>query len=661
MIVGTAGHIDHGKTALVRALTGIDTDRLKEEKARGISIELGYAYQPIDPHDPDGVRIGFVDMPGHERFIATMLAGASGIEFGLLVVAADDGVMPQTREHLQILQLLGMRDGVIVISKCDLVDAGRREEVGNEIAKLVAPTFLADAARFEVSTVTGVGIDALRAHLFAAAQAAHQKEIGNTRTDAKATDNLPHCGAVEHFRLAVDRSFSIDGRGTVVTGTVHAGRLSVGSSVRILPSASGGAMAVARLRGMHALQRPVDTCHRGERVSLNLVGLQKSDIVRGDWVVAEAVAHRVERPAVALSLLAHARALQHWSSVHVHVGAAHTTAHVALLEADRLAPGASMLAELVLDVPLHLCHGDRIILRDASAQHTIGGAVVRDVFSPMRGKRSARRLALLRAEAEPDAARALQALLAIETHGLDLTQFAANRNLDRAVLPALLADTDAVSFNTPDAMIACARAHWQKLRETVLSTLATLHLREPDDAGVERERLRRQSLPTLAAPLFTQLLQGLLDEQLVQVTQQLFIALPSHRVSLNDAEQAQWQQLSHLLAQTPLQPPRVRPLAATLQVSEEVVRATLAKAARLGLCTRVAHDHFYSRAAVDQLASHVRALCDEYGEATVAPFRDRIGTGRKLAVEILEFFDRAGFTRRIQDRHLMRQGAMWHG
>ena len=650
MIIGTAGHIDHGKTSLVRALTGIETDRLEEEKTRGITIELGYAYQPLDVSVPGGARLGFVDMPGHERFIHTMLAGATGISFALLVVAADDGVMPQTREHLHILQLLGMAQGAVVVTKIDLASDAQIATVTQEIRHLLAGSFLTDAPIFPVSTLHGDGVAALQQFIFDAARRWHH-------------DHPPLDPATTaqggQFRLALDRCFSLDGSGTVVTGTVYSGSLRVGDTVNVLPSQRDRRMLTARVRAMHALNQSVDQCQAGQRVSLNLVGLERSALHRGDWIVADAITHVSERIAVDLTLLPDSKLLRHWSAVHVHVGAAHTTARVVLLQGDALAPGLGMAAELVLDVPLHVCHGDRIVLRDASSQQTIGGCVVLDAFVPLRGKRSAVRLARLAAQREPLPVNALQRILALETYGLDVEVFAANRNLAASAVQLLLQQLGAVHVPTKAGKYAFSADHWQNLQQTVLVALAALHARETDYVGVERERLRRVALPTVSAEVFRELVRALDQDHRIALVRNVFIALPTHRVAFSDGEQRLWQRAVPLLAQQPFQPPRVRPLAQALGQDEEHMRQLLSKAARLGHTYLVAHDHYFLEAAVRALAVHVQTLAAAEGEASVALFRDRIGSGRKLAVEILEFFNRVGFTRRIQDRHLIRQPDMW--
>lgn len=646
MIIGTAGHIDHGKTALVRALTGVDTDRLKEEKARGITIELGFAYQPIDADRPDGPRLGFVDMPGHERFIPTMLAGATGIAMALLVVAADDGVMPQTREHLQILQLLDIRRGAIALTKIDAVAPERVAEVERRIRALLADTFLADAPLFACSAISGQGIPALKDFLHDAARSWHAERSGD-RTQSR------------NFRLAVDRSFSIEGRGTIITGTVHAGSLAVGETVRLLPSARHAKALTARVRGLHAFNRPAERCEAGERVALNLVGVERGDLRRGDWIVAEALPHRTDRLSVRITLLPDAKPLKHWTGVHVHAGAAHTLARIALLEGEQLQPGASMLGELALDVPLHLCHGDRIVLRDASARQTLGGCVALDAFPPLRGKRSSERLALLHAQQDAADKDALRALLAMEPRGISLSAFAANRNLRPEALPALLAELDAVQVATGDGLYACLSSHWQAMQDRIVDEAGKFHEREPDNAGVERERLRRKSFPTLAPEAFAGALQQLLASGRLVPAQGRFVALPTHKVEFSAAERLVWEKVLPKLMDEAFQPPRVRPLAQEFGIDEAEMRRLMGKSARLGYTYRIAHDHYYLASAVKELAAHVAALCETEGLAKAAPFRDRIQTGRKLAIQILEFFDTVGYTRRIKEHHVIRQPMMW--
>jgi selenocysteine-specific elongation factor len=387
MIIGTAGHIDHGKTALVRALTGIDADRLPEEKARGITIDIGFAYRPVE----GGETLGFVDVPGHERFVHNMLAGAVGIDFVLFVVAADDGPMPQTREHLQILDLLGLTGGIVALTKADLVTPERVGDVAQQMRTLLAPTGLASAEILPVSSVTSAGVAALEARLLSAAA------------------SLPPRPAAGYFRLAVDRSFTLAGAGTVVTGTVFAGQLAVGDHLLLSPSG-----LEARVRGIHAQNQAAERGRAGQRCAINLAGAQidKDKIQRGDWLLAPPLHAPTDRFDARLRLLAsETRPLRHWTPVHLHLGAAHVPARVALLDAEMLTPGEEALAQIVPDRPIGALHGDRLILRDQSAQRTIGGGTVLDPWPPARGRRKPARLAALRALEQPNAASALAVLL----------------------------------------------------------------------------------------------------------------------------------------------------------------------------------------------------------------------------------------------------------
>jgi selenocysteine-specific elongation factor len=365
MIIGTAGHIDHGKTTLVRALTGIDTDRLKEEKARGISIELGYAYTPL----PGGDVLGFIDVPGHERLIHTMVSGACGIDFALLVIAADDGVMPQTREHLAILELLGVSLGAVALTKTDRVDRDRVRDVQAEIVATLSVTPLRDAPVFPVNAtaVDDPGVESLRSHLHETAA------------------QFPLRRDQHLFRLAVDRVFTLTGHGTVVTGTVFSGRVRTGDTVAIMPSGTQ-----VRVRSIHAQNRPANSGRAGQRCALNLAGIETSAIARGDWLADPRALVPTSRTDVRLKLLPgdSSRRLSSWAPLHIHLGTAHHVAHVVPLESTELLPGESARVQLVFDAAICVTPGDRFIARDAQAVHTVGGGAVLDPAAPARKRRS---------------------------------------------------------------------------------------------------------------------------------------------------------------------------------------------------------------------------------------------------------------------------------
>ncbi|MFC5301744.1 selenocysteine-specific translation elongation factor [Azospira restricta] len=638
MIIGTAGHIDHGKTTLVKALTGVDADRLPEEKARGITLDLGYAYAPA----ADGGVLGFVDVPGHEKLIHNMLAGATGIDFLLLVVAADDGPMPQTREHLAIADLLGIRRGAVALTKCDAVTPERQAAAADEVRALLAGSAFAAAPIFPVAARDGGGIAALRTHLDAAAQAADRARDDGGR-----------------FRLAIDRCFTLAGIGTVVTGTVFSGSVRVGDTLTVSPPGFA-----ARVRSLHAQDRPAERGDAGQRVALNLAGdFSRDAIRRGMWALDPRQHLPLERFAATLRLARdEAQALRHWTPVHVHLGAEDVTGRVALLVGDTLAPGTEALAEVVLDRPLCCVGGDRFVLRDTSATRTLAGGRVLDVFPPTRHKRAPARLAALRTAAAGDLAATLAQQLAANPTGIVLERFAQGWNLTDDAASRLWRTLELVRVDTRDGTLGFAPAAWAALGEKLLAALAAEHERAPDMLGAEHERLRRLTSPTLARAAFDRLVDEALAAGRIAQTSS-WLHLPEHRATLSAADGDLWRTLSPLLDAAPFQPPRVRDIAKATNLAEDTVRALMKRVARSGRLYPVALDHYFSDDAVERLADIVAALCAEHGAARAADLRDRIGGGRKVAIHILEFFDRIGYTRRVRDQrgtkdeHVLREAA----
>ena len=624
MIIGTAGHIDHGKTTLVKALTGVDCDRLKEEKARGITLDLGYAYTPL-PGEVSGV-LGFIDVPGHEKLIHNMLAGVTGIDLALLVIAADDGPMPQTREHLEIIELLGVERGAVALTKTDAVDNARVAAATDEVRALLAGTALADAPIFPVAATTGSGIAELRAWLDNAAGTFGRQE------------------ARGGFRLAVDRCFTLGGIGTVVTGTAFSGSVAVGDTLTLSPSGKA-----VRVRSLRVQDQLADSGQAGQRIALALTGVEKSEVERGMWVLAPALHQPVRRFDAELRVLASQAPLKHWSQVHVHVGAEDVPARIALLQGELIAPGSSGFAQIQLEREIGTLAGDCFILRDAGARHTIGGGLVLDIAPPTRHRRSTERIAMLRALADADPATALQ--LAAERHpaGVELAGYASNRNLDAAQMDALTRRLDL----TVVAGIAFSASGWRNLGDRMLAALAAEHERAPDMPGVERDRLRRLTLPTLVRTVFDALTVQLLGSgQIAQSN--AWLHLPEHRVQMSPSDQSLWAALKPLLDAAPCCPPRVREIAGASGVAEDQVRALFKRVARMGEAYPVAHDHYFTASAVGDLARRVAALNVRDGMARAATLRDEIGGGRKVAIQILEFFDRIGYTRRVRDTHVLR-------
>lgn len=632
MIIGTAGHIDHGKTTLVRALTGVDTDRLKQEKERGISIELGYAYTPL----PEGEVLGFIDVPGHERLVHTMVAGACGIDFALLVVAADDGIMPQTREHLAILELLGIARGAVALTKADRVTGERLEEVRAGIAALLEHTALSGSPIFPVNATAAddPGTLRLRHHL-------HEAASGRAaRPDARL------------FRLAVDRVFTLAGHGTVVTGTVFAGQVSIGDIVHVMPAGKA-----VRVRSLHAQNRAVDTGRAGQRCALNLAGIRTSAISRGDWLAAPELLGSSTRIDVSLRLLAGSplRSLTAWSPVHVHLGTMHRVAHVVLLQSQELLPGESSRIQLVFDSPVCAMPGDRFIVRDAQAAHTVGGGMVLDPFAPERRRRSAERLRRLDALERLAAAGDIAPLLEQAAHGLTMTDLVRLTGLPRQ---RLALPSGVVTVDSEHERHVMRLERWSDLRERALAALGEFHRQFPDEPGVDVGRLRRIAVADLPEPLWRVLIGQLVSEQLVRRSGP-WLRQPDHAVTLSAQDQALAGKLQPLIAAGRFDPPWVRDLSALTREPEHRVREVLGKAVRQGLVYQVVHDLFYDRECVGELASIAGKLALEDGAVSAARYRDAIGLGRKRTVQILEFFDRIGYTRRVRDLHVLRPDSGW--
>ena len=626
MIVGTAGHIDHGKTSLVRALTGVDTDRLKEEKARGISIDLGFAYLPA----PDGSILGFVDVPGHEKFVHNMLAGATGIDFVLLVVAADDGVMPQTREHLAIVDLLGITRGIVALTKVDLAPPEQIAKVSAEIARLLEGTGLAGAEVVAVSTVTGTGIDDLRQRLF---DAAHTMQ-------ARA--------ATERFRLGIDRAFTLPGAGTVVTGTVLSGAVSAGDKVTISPSG-----LEARVRTIHAQNRPVQRGVAGERCALNLAGdgVSKDAIARGEVVLDPALHAPTDRIDATLRLLAtETKPITQWMPARLHHAATEVGARIVLLGETPIAPGTEAPVQLVLDAPIAAAEGDRFVLRDTTAQRTIGGGTFLDLRAPARKRRAPERLAQLKAHAIGDPQDALAAMLEIAPYNIDLSAFGRDRALSAAQLDTIAGNLGLVRAAAGDRVFALSSAVWARFKRSLLETLKQFHAANPDLAGIGLEKLRMQLEPRLPVKPFMSVLQALAGEKEIGLDG-AWVRLAGHEVRLTPHDEKLWARIEPLIGGAErFRPPRVRDIAGMVNLREIDVRRLLKLLARMGKADEVALDHFFRRATVAEMVDIIVDLGAALPEGfSAAQFRDRVDNGRKVAIQILEFFDRHGVTLRRGD------------
>ena len=703
MMIGTAGHIDHGKTSLVRALTGTDTDRLPEEKKRGMSIELGYAF--LAPSD-DGPAVGkgsvapaatagqteavpafglprepiaFIDVPGHEKLLHTMISGATGIDFALLLVAADDGVMPQTREHLAVLSLLGIDRGVVAITKIDRVDEARVQEVTQQVTALLADTPLAHAPIIPVSATRGDGVAELRQLLRAEAvrlDAAHGADRTADPHDsdspvraAAATEPAQTTAALPAqmgFRLAIDRVFSLDGVGTVATGTVHAGRVQVGDVLQQLPDGP----KELRVRSLHAQNRSTDTAHAGQRCAINLAGIERDQLQRGHWLAQPGIASVSDRLDVELHLWhAEPRAIRSGTRVHVHLGTTASPAAVAVLDADTLAPGSTGLAQLVLPQPLAAWHGDRLILRDAAGQRIIGGGRVLDSRAPVRYRRTPQRLQLLQALQRPALSDRLAGLLEACEHGVDLRQW--QQVLGLASVAAFDASLQTLPHRRLAGDFIIGESAWQHLRRTVLDTLAAYHQNATDEIGPDAARLRRLARLRMDDAHWRLLLDALVKEGSVAQSG-AFVHLPEHGSQLAARDETLLQRLTPHLMEAGAQGAWVRDLAEHIGEPAANLRPAMARLARSGHLYQVVKDLYLDAATAARLAALVRQLALENKEPaeldsaevqrasnplpilTVARFRDASGLGRKRAVQMLEFFDRIGLCRRVGDTHVLR-------
>ena len=611
MIIATAGHVDHGKTTLLQAITGINADRLPEEKSRGMTIDLGYAYWP----QPDGRVLGFIDVPGHEKFLSNMLAGVGGIDHALLVVACDDGVMAQTREHLAILQLTGNPTLTVALTKVDRVDAARIDDVRREILNVLREYGFEQATLFETAATADIGIEALRDHLRQLAAREHPQH--------------------QRFRLAIDRAFTVKGAGLVVTGTALSGDVRVGGTLWLT-----GIGTPMRVRGLHAQNQPVERAHGGQRIALNIVGAaEKGDISRGDWLLTEAPPEAVER--VIVELHSHIPLAQ-WQPLHIHHAASHITGRVSLLENN--------LAELVLDTPLWLADNDRLVLRDISAKVTLAGARVVTLNSPRRGKRKPEYLAWIAALAlaKTDA----QALAVhLSRDAVKLRDFGWARQLSTQGLEQLIAQPGFILAG--DCLLdAPLAARWQR---KLLDALALYHEQHKDEPGPGRERLRRIALPMEDEALVLTLIEQMRESGVI-ASHHGWLHLPDHKAGFTDEQQAIWQKVAPLFADEPWW---VRDLATQTGTDENMMRGVLRLAAQQGMITAIVKDRYYRNDRIVAFASMIRELDLEKGSTCAADFRDKLNVGRKLAIQILEYFNRIGFTRRRGNDHLLRDALLF--
>ena len=616
VIIGTAGHVDHGKTLLVKALTGIDTDRLVEEKKRGITIELGFAHLDFD----DGTQAGIVDVPGHEKFIKNMLAGAGGIDLAMLVVAADEGFMPQTEEHLGILSLLGIQDGLVVITKCDMADPEWVEMVKEDVRTHVEGTFLEGKPVFTVSAYTGQGIPELRQALKELVQKAAEK---NMRTP---------------FRLPIDRVFSVDGFGTVVTGTLIEGSVSNGDMAEILP---GGVQA--RVRNLQVHDRDVETAYAGQRVAINLAGVKKADLGRGDVIARPgSVRTSLMLDARLQNLKNSQRTILSGSQVHLYHGSAVRLCKVVLLDRDALQPGESCYAQLRLTEEIAAKRGDRFVIRFYSPLETIGGGVVLDDL-PRRHKRGDQ--AVLEALAIRESGSGddqLVQLVAEHGHSLPtLEKLAAPQNLDREELGRSLEElTSAGKVLQPLPGRYLAASVFDAIWDSCRGLLEQYHRQNPLHAGMKVAELRQKLLKNTDQAVADAILAALAREGKIKAVADRY-ALADFAVHLTKRQSAIREKLLQTYRKAGLEVPGLDEVIASFPPAEQgdcrqVVESLVSGGGLVMLTPQLClHSQVYA-----QVCDKTRDFMAEHQELTLEEFRDLLGTSRKYALAVLEYYDK---------------------
>ena len=699
--------MDHGKTALVKNLTGVDTDTLAEEKARGLSINPGFAYLPFD-----GGVLGIVDLPGHRDFINNMLAGSAAVDGAMLVVAADDGVMPQTEEHAAILDLLGLQRGLAVITKTDRVDAARVKEVRGQVKALLADTGLAAIPIFAVSNIDGDGIEEVRRYL---ASLFHNNnrpplEGGQAKqgrlSASRGRSQLSGGGTVAQISLTpfalatrylIDRAFIIKGAGTVVTGSLRSGRISAES--RLVHSASG---ETARVRGLRLDQQQITEAAAGSRVALN-ISLPHSDLQRGDWLTDESLHRPLSRLDTRLRLLQADTRLRPAAQYHLHIGAAHR-----LVRLRRLGEKQPyyQIALTEGEAPLFACYGDRFILRDPSSRHTLGGGMVVDCTVPRRGRAGPRRLAELVALDQPHEA-ALLGLLELRPGGVDLQVFAADRGLERGGLLQVIRghtrNSDSSTRHSRESgnpertdsgkAAAPYSAEWtltldsrfrgndgghplrdhrllqvqgrpfllhghffEDYREKVLERLQVGHQQHPERQGLDEAALA--AALKVPPPLLQALLAAFIESGAIAKSGTAY-HLPGHAPRRSPEEERFLARVRPLLLKAGRVAPRTRELADATGIPLKALQRLLGQAARSGSLIRVADNRHYLPETVAELAAFTEALAAKSADGgfSVIEFRDASGLGRNLCIDILEYFDRSGLTRRAGNSRFLRSGS----
>jgi len=628
VIVGTAGHIDHGKSSLIEALTGTHPDRLEEEKRRGITIDLGFAFL-----EEGGVRFGFVDVPGHERFVKNMLAGTSGIDLVLFVVAADEAIKPQTREHFDICRLLGVKRGVVAITKTDLVDRESADLVRLELEEFVKGSFLEGAPILAVSAKTGDGLEALRLALREEARKIEEKQTGR------------------YFRLPIDRSFAVKGFGTVVTGTLISGKVAAGDEVELLPERK-----LLRVRGVQTGGKTVEQADAGQRTAVNLSGIEHTAVRRGMVIAAPGRLAKTRRIDARLELLASAPKLRHRARVHFHAGAAEGVAEVLLHEKAELLPGESALAQLRLADDVVVLRGDRFIVRQFSPVITTGGGEVLDPLARRPTRKDSGRVKFLETLERGSREEILRAMADRNILGLGMSDIVPRAGWMEPEVQAAaqdLAKAGTIRVVSAEPLLLLSEALFQEIAKKLLARVEVFHKENPLLVGIPREELRASIGKRVRAETFRAALEELTKQNKV-VAQGDLVKKPGTEITLTPEEERAKEQIEQAFAKAGLAVPSVKEVLTQLAIENRRAEKILQILLREKVLVRVSPELIFHRDALGRLPSLLQNYKKSRGERIGVPaFKELTGITRKYAIPLLEYLDRQRLTRRTGDERVI--------
>lgn len=632
VVIGTAGHVDHGKTTLIRRLTGVNTDRLKEEQERGITIDLGFAPFTL----PSGRRAGVIDVPGHEKFIKNMLAGVAGIDAVLFVVAADEGVMPQTVEHLDILNLLHVKQGVVALTKADLVDEDWLELVKEEIRRKLEGTSLAHSPIVPVSAVTGSGIPELLDRIEEVVASAAAEE------------------GSEIVRLPVDRVFAITGHGTVVTGTLLGGEIREGDNLEVLPGRKQ-----VRVRQVQVHGAPVKSAQNGQRVALNLVGVEKQEIARGEVVATPGLLEPTTLADVTLHLLASAPALAHGTRVRLHVGASEIMARIRLLDRETLKPGETSFAQLGTEKPLIGIRGDLFVIRSYSPAHTIGGGRLLELHPPGRKRFRPETLAELSVEGRGDPVELIG--LALKRGGTQpqtVAKLFERTLLDKQVIfdtvNKMVISGEAIALGDREGFLSAAS--YGDLKKKAETALGEFHKSQPLRPGMPKEELRSRLAGSWDPRSFNLFLQRLAGEGVLSQEEDL-VRLAGFVAGASRGEEKEYAAVEEAIRLGGATPPGIPELSQALNIPQKRLEAIIQLLVRRERLVKAAEGVLFHRETADLAEEVVAGFFGEAGSLETGEFRDRLGTSRKYAIALLEYFDQLRLTRRAGEKRV--PGPAW--